>query len=58
MRGAGNSHHAGHSHGHATTFRALLAAFAACYALGRDPSVIAARLKSFGAQWAKSAGMQ
>ncbi len=26
----------------------LLAAFAACYALGRDPSVIAARLKSFG----------
>ncbi|HEY0864946.1 MAG TPA: UDP-N-acetylmuramoyl-L-alanyl-D-glutamate--2,6-diaminopimelate ligase [Lacunisphaera sp.] len=25
----------------------LLAAFAACYALGRDPSVIAARLKSF-----------
>ncbi len=26
----------------------LLAAFAACYALGRDPSVIAARLRSFG----------
>lgn len=26
----------------------LLAAFAACYALGRDPLVIAARLKSFG----------
>jgi len=26
----------------------LLAAFAGCYALGRDPSVIAARLKSFG----------
>ncbi len=26
----------------------LLAAFAACYALGRDPSVIAARLKSLG----------
>jgi len=26
----------------------LLAAFAACYALGRDPSVIAVRLKSFG----------
>ena len=26
----------------------LLAAFAACYALGRDPSVIATRLKSFG----------
>ena len=25
----------------------LLAAFAACYAMGRDPSVIAARLKSF-----------
>ncbi len=26
----------------------LLAAFAACYALGRDPAVIAARLRSFG----------
>ena len=26
----------------------LLAAFAACYALGRDPMVIASRLKSFG----------
>ena len=26
----------------------LLAAFAACYALGRDPSVIATRLRSFG----------